>query len=148
MLQPSGFVAKTPIYPGSPTSSSKQLLIIWDVVFQAQRLRFVHQVKHSSQLLGCIFFSPVEKITYLMRIYNVVLAIDQSPVWLSLSKQITQNVCLHGGEKWRISCHINDKDVTVISDSGPPNVNFWAQWVPKKNHTCDQAATTPTWARN
>ena len=53
------------------------------------------------------FSFPVEKITYLMRIYDVLLAIDQSPVWLSLSEQITRNVCLHGGEKWSISLHIN-----------------------------------------
>ena len=29
-----------------------------------------------------------------------------------------------------------NKDVTAISDSGPPNVNFWAWRVPRKNNVC------------
>ena len=34
-----------------------------------------------------------------------------------------------------------NKDVTATSDFGPPNVNFWALRVPKKeNNACDPAA--------
>ena len=33
-----------------------------------------------------------------------------------------------------------NKIVTTISNSGPPNVNFWAVRAPRKNHTYDLAA--------
>ena len=33
-----------------------------------------------------------------------------------------------------------NKDVTVISDSSPPNVNFWALRRPRKNNTSDPTA--------
>ena len=34
-----------------------------------------------------------------------------------------------------------NKDVTAISNSGPPNVTFWAQRGPRKNEACDLAAS-------
>ena len=93
------------MYPGSPTSSSKQLLIIWDVSGSTSQICPPSKAQLSTFRLHFPF--PAEKITYLMRIYDVLLAIDQSPAWLSLSEQITQSVCFHGGEKWSISFHIN-----------------------------------------
>ena len=52
-----GFVAKTPVYPGFPTSSSDQSLsFIWDVISWAWSPENVCRVKQNSQHSGCAFF--------------------------------------------------------------------------------------------
>ena len=51
------FVAKTPIHPSSSlTLRSSPLRAVWEAVFWAYVLSFVHRIKHNSQLLGCAFF--------------------------------------------------------------------------------------------
>lgn len=52
------FVAKIPTYPGFPFASlENSLCVIWDTVPQAYCvLRFVCQIKHNSQSLGCALF--------------------------------------------------------------------------------------------
>ena len=53
-----GFVAETPISPGSSlTYSGQYLRIFWDAVYLAQVFSFVCQITHNSQLVGCMFFS-------------------------------------------------------------------------------------------
>lgn len=59
------FVARTPIYSGSSSTSSEQSLRdIWETVSPTSVLSFVCWIKDYSQLLGCAFHFQLTRIDY------------------------------------------------------------------------------------
>ena len=64
-------------------------------------------------------------------------------IWKLMSSSSRNQFLLGNGVFPAISVN---KDVTVIRDSGPPNVNFWAPRAPRKNNTCNPAAVPCGWA--